>query len=115
MINAPILKIMWLYRNPFLVVTFFTFIAMAVAIFSLPQRVMIRSAIEIGSAVINEKQESFDLPEHVARGISTIYGPAALVAMAAKGASPLVLRELQNPSAENIGRSVTIVTVISPK
>jgi hypothetical protein len=105
---------MWLHRHLFIIVTCLTFLVLAIAVFLMPQRVAIRSAIEIGSAVINGKQESFELPEHVARGIATIYGPAALVAMAAKGASPLILRELQNPNAESIGRPVVMLTIINP-
>jgi hypothetical protein len=112
--NLPILQIVWLHRRPFLFVMCLTFLALAIVIFMLPNRATVRSSIEIGSALIGEKQEAFELPENVARRISSVYGPAALLAMAKKGTSPSILNVLQNPSIESIGRSVVMVSTIDP-
>jgi len=114
MMTAPILQIFWSHRVSFLVVMCLTFIALAVVIFTLPTRATVRSSIEIGSAAVGDKQEAFEPPENVARRIPSIFGPAALLAMASKGASPLILSALQNPSVESIGRSVVIVSTIDP-
>lgn len=91
-----------------------TFIALAFVIFTLPKRVTVRSSIEIGSAAVGDKQEAFELPENVARRIPSVYGPAALLAMANNGVSPLLLGALQDPSVESIGRSVVMVSTIDP-
>jgi hypothetical protein len=91
-----------------------TFIALALVIFTLPTRATVRSSIEIGSAAVGDKQEAFESPENVARRIASVYGPAALLAMANKGVSPSILGALQNPSVESIGRSVVIVSTIDP-
>jgi chorismate mutase len=91
-----------------------TFLALALVIFTLPERVTVRSSIEIGSALVGGKQDPFEPPEHVARRIPSVYGPAALQAMAGKGASRSVLTALQNPNVESIGRSVVMVSTIDP-
>jgi len=114
MMTAPILQIVWLHRRPFFFVMGLTFLALAVVIFMLPKRATVRSTIEIGSAVIGEKQEAFEPPENVARRILSVYGPAALFATAGKGTSPSILSALQNPSVESIGRTVVIVSTIDP-
>lgn len=112
--TAPILQIFWSHRVSFLVVMCLTFIALAFVIFTLPTRATVRSSIEIGSAAVGDKQEPFEPPENVARRISSIYGPATLLAMANKGVSPLILGALQNPNVESIGRSVVMVSTIDP-
>jgi hypothetical protein len=114
MMTAPILQIFWSHRVSFLIAMCLTFIALVFVIFTLPTRATVRSSIEIGSATVGDKQEAFESPENVARRISNIYAPAALLAMANKGVSPLILSGLQNPSVENIGRSVVIVSTIDP-
>jgi hypothetical protein len=114
MMIAPILQIFWSRRISFLLVMCLTFIALAFVIFTLPTQATVRSSIEIGSAAVGEKQEAFEPPEDVARRIPSVYGPAALLAMANKGVSPLILSALQNPSVESIGRSVVIVSTIDP-
>jgi hypothetical protein len=111
---APVLQILWSQRRLFLIVTSLTFVALAIVIFTLPTRATVRSAIEIGAAVVNDKPEPFESPEHVARRITTVNGPAALLAMAQKGISPLILNTLQNPSVESIGRSIVISSTIDP-
>jgi hypothetical protein len=63
---------------------------------------------------MGDKQEPFEPPEYVAKRIPSVYGPAALLAMANEGISPLILGALQNPSVESIGRSVVIASVINP-
>jgi hypothetical protein len=114
MMPAPIVQIVWSHRRPFLFVMCLTFLALAFFIFMLPKRATVRSSIEIGSAVIGDKQEPFEPPEYVAKRIPSVYGPAALLAMANKGISPLILSALQNPTVESIGRSLVIVSVIDP-
>jgi len=114
MMPAPILQIVWSHRRPFLFVMCLTLLALAIFIFMLPKRATVRSSIEIGSAVIGDKQEPFEPPEFVAKRIPSVYGPAALLAMANKGIAPLILGALQNPSVESIGRSVVVVSVVDP-
>src|SRR5260221_12196141 len=111
---APVLQILWSQRRLFLIVTSLTFVALAIVIFALPTRATVRSAIEIGSAVVNEKPEPFETPEYVARRVTTVYGPAVLMAMAQKGISPVILNALQNPNIESIGRSVVISSTVDP-
>jgi hypothetical protein len=111
---APVLQIVWSYRRLLVLVTCLTFVALAIVIFALPTRETVRSAIEIGSAVVSEKPEPFELPEQVARRITSVYGPAALLAMAQKGISPAILNALQNPNVESIGRSVVISSTVGP-
>src|ERR1700730_17884695 len=112
MMTASILQIFCSHRISFLVVMCLTFIALAFVIFTLPTRVTIRSSIELGSAAVGDKLEAVDLPENVARRIPSVYGPAALLAMANKGVSPVILGALQNVNVESIGRSVVIVNII---
>jgi hypothetical protein len=112
--TASIVQIVWLHRRLFIFVMGLTFLALAIATFTIPERATIRSSIEIGSAIIGDKPEPFEPPEQVAKRIPSVYGPAALLAMAKKGTSPLILRELQNPNVESIGRSVVVVSTIAP-
>jgi len=112
--TAPILQIFWSHRVSFLVVMCLTFIALALVIFTLPTRATVRSSIEIGSVAVGDKLEAIEPPENVARRISSVYGPAALLAMANEGVSPVILGALQNPSVESIGRSVVMVSTIGP-
>jgi|SRR5665213_1380508 len=112
--TAPILQIFWSHRVSFLIVMCLTFIVLAFVILTLPTRATIRSSIEIGSAVIGEKQEAFEPPENIARRVPSVYGPSALATMAEKGVSALVLGALQNPTVESIGRSVVMVSTIDP-
>lgn len=111
--TAPVLPIVWSYRRSFLFVTCLTFAVLAAAIFALPKpRVAVRSAIEIG--VINKRMEPLDSPADVAKRISGVYGPAALLAMAAKGVPPAILGSLQNPGVDAIGRTVVVVSNVDP-
>jgi len=112
--TALIMQIIWLRRRLFLLVMCLTFLALAIGIFAIPQRVTVRSSIEIGSTTTYEKQEPFEPPEQVARRIPSVYGPAALLAMAGKGTSPSILSALQNPNVESIGRSVVVVSTVEP-
>ena len=112
--TAPILQIFWSHRISFLVVMCLTFIVLALVVFTLPTRATVRSSIEIGSAAVGDKHEAFEPPENIAKRIPSVYGPAALLAMANKGVSPLILGALQNPSVESIGRSVVMVSTIDP-
>jgi hypothetical protein len=92
-----------------------TFLALAIVIFTLPnQRVAVRSSIEIGFTIINEKQEPLVPIEQVARRIPSVYAPAVLVAMEKNGTAPSILSSLQNPSVENIGGSVVVVSNVDP-
>lgn len=112
--TAPSVQIVWLHKRLFLFVMCLTFVALAILIFMLTNRTTVRSSIEIGSAVIRENPEPFEPPEHVARRILSVYGPATLLAMAKKGTSPSILSALQNPNVENIGRSVVMVSTVDP-
>lgn len=114
--TTPVLQIVWLHRRAFLAVMCLAFLVLALAIFivPLPKRVTVRSSIEIGSTVINEKQEPFEPAEHIARRIYNVYGPAALLAMASRGISPSSLSALQDPSVDSIGRTVVMISTIDP-
>jgi hypothetical protein len=106
------LQIVWLYRRTFVSVMAITFVALAIVIFSQPKLATIRSFVEIGSAVINEKQEPIEPPELVAKLIPSLYAPAALLELASKGTSSLTA--LQSPSVENIGRFIVMTSTVEP-
>jgi hypothetical protein len=112
--TPPILQIFWSNRFLFLFVMCLTFFVLAIGIFMLPARATVRSSIEIGSTAVYERQEPFDDPEVVAKRIPSVYGPAALLAMATKGISPRILGALEDLRAENIGHSVVMVSTIDP-
>lgn len=114
MMTAPVLGIFWSHRFLFLFVAFVMFAALAAVIFMLPApaRTTIRLAIEIGSVAVGDKPEPFESPESIARQISNVHGPAALLALAKTGTMPSILRVLQSPSVESIGRSVVMVSTI---
>ena len=113
--TAPVFQIFWTHRLSFLIAMCLTFVVLALVIFTLPTRAAaVRSSIEIGYTVFGDKQETFEPPENIARRIPSIYGPAALLAMANKGVSPVILSALQSPSVESIGRSVVMVNSIDP-
>jgi|GEM_PF-2886819 len=116
MMTAPILQIVWLHRRPFFFVMGLTFFVLAIVSFIIPKQkpVIVRSSIEIGSVAISQKQEPFESPEHVAMRVPSVYGPAALLAMAKKGTSPWILSALQNSIVESIGRSVVVVNTVDP-
>jgi hypothetical protein len=112
--TAPIVQIVWLHQRLFFFVVCLTFLALGIVAVMLPKRATVRSAIEIGSAIINDRPDPFEPPEQVARQIPAIYGDTALLAMAKKGISPSILSALKNLSVESIGRSVVMVNTIDP-
>src|SRR2546426_3175764 len=112
--TSTMLQIVWLYRRTFVSVMAITFVALAIVIFSQPKLATIRSSVEIGSAVINEKQEPIEPPELVAKLIPSLYAPAALLELASKGTSSLTLSALQSPSVENIGRFIVMTSTVEP-
>jgi hypothetical protein len=112
--TSPIYQILRSHLSLFLLVTCLTFLVLAIVIFMLPAQTTIRSSIEIGSTSILDSQFSLATPENMARGIPSIFVPAALSAMAGKGVSPLVLDALRHPSVESIGDSVVIASTVSP-
>ncbi len=114
MITTPILQILWSHRRSFVVVMCLTFITLAFLIFMRPNGVTVRTSIDIGSAIVGGKQETFDITEGVARRISVIYGPVALLNMANKGTSKVILTALERPVLESIGRFVVIGSPIDP-
>jgi hypothetical protein len=73
----------------------------------------VKSSIEIGSAIVGDKQEPFELPEYVAKRISNVLGPAALQSMAKDGTAPSVLNALLNTRVESIGRSIVVTNVVA--
>jgi hypothetical protein len=108
-------QVVWSYRRTFLLVTCFTFAVLSVGILTLLKRTStVRSSIEIGSAVVGDKQEAFESPEYIAKRISSVLGPAALLIMAKEGTSPSILSALQNPRVESIGRSVVVTNTVDP-
>jgi tetrahydromethanopterin S-methyltransferase subunit B len=91
------------------------FIALAAVIFMLPtqQLVTVRSSFDIG--VVNEKQDPIEAPDQVAKRITGVYASAALQAMEKKGTPLSVLSALQGSSAEDIGRTVIMISTIDAR
>jgi hypothetical protein len=95
----------------FLFVLLGTFFILSIVVFFIAKDFAVKSSIEVGSALINERLEPLEPPELVARQISGIYLSAALLALAQKGASVSELNALQTLKAESIGRSVILSNV----
>ncbi len=111
--NAPVLQIVWSHRRLFLGVMGATFLALAIGVFILVKpHATVRSAIEIGSVIVNGKQEPFEPAEQVARRITGVYAPAVLLAMARKGTSPSILSALQDSSVDNIGSTLVVISSV---
>jgi hypothetical protein len=111
--NAPTLQVLWLHRRLFLGVMCLAFLALAIGVAMLPEpRAIVRSSIELGSAVVNGRQEPIQQPEEVAKRITEIYAPAVVLEMAKKGTSQSVLSAVQNSTAQSFGRNLVVISVI---
>jgi hypothetical protein len=102
----------WTLRNPvraFLSVAVGTFVVLSLIIFLMPRYYVVQSSIEIGSLVVNGKQDPIDSPEQIARQIAGPYLSSAKLAMAGDDVSNSVLR------ADAIGRSIVIQTRVPAK
>lgn len=92
-----------------------TFLLLATAIFLLVGPLTtIRSAIDIGSFTVNGKDELLDVPDLVAKRIPVVYVPLALLELGKKGVPAPTLSALRNSTAESIGRTVALQSVIDP-
>jgi hypothetical protein len=110
------LQILWSLRRLFLWVTCLTFVILAAITFTLAnQLATVRSSIEVGSSVVNQKQEPFDPPDQVARQVSSVYVPTALSELEKKGASPSVLHSLRTTTVETVSRSLVLVSSIDAR
>ena len=106
------LQIIKFHRRLLLLVLLGTFLVLAIAIFLMPKGYVVRSSIEVGSALMGNKQESFEPPDQLAKQITSTYSSAAVLAMAQNGASPGTLVALANLKAQAIGRSVVMLSTI---
>src|SRR4051794_11696505 len=110
-LTESVLESLWLYRRTFFAVALGIFAVLIVFIFLIPKNFAIRSSIEIGATLLNDKLEPLESPEQVARQINTSYLTAALLAAAQKGATPQALQTLQNTKAEAVGRAILLQAV----
>jgi hypothetical protein len=95
----------------FLFVSLGTLLVLSIVVFFIAKDFAVKSSIEIGSALVNDRLEPLEPPELVARQISLIYLPAALLALAQKGVSVSELDAIQNLKAEPVGRSVILYNI----
>lgn len=103
------------FRMAFLSVAGITFVLLAAAIFVFVQpRSLVRSAIEIGTFSLNNKEESIEPPDLLAKRIQAVYVPAALTTLANRGLPQSTLGALQNSSADSIGQTVSLQSTIDP-
>ncbi len=113
--SAAVLQIIWLNRRLFVGVMCLTLLALTVGVLMLPKpRIMVRSSIEIGSAITSEKPEPLELADHVVKQISSVYAPAALLSKAKDGTSPSVLSALKDLNVESAGPSVVLNSIVDP-
>jgi hypothetical protein len=110
-LTESVLESLWLYRRTFFAVALGIFATLTVLIFLIPKNFAIRSSIEVGATLINDKLEPLESPEQVARQINSSYVTAALLAAAEKGATPQALVTLQNTKAEAVGRAILLQAV----
>lgn len=103
------------YRWTLLAIGGLTFLLLAAATFVLVKPLAtIRSAIDIGSVSVNGKDELMETPDLVAKRIPAVYAPLALSEMRKNGVPATTLSALQNSTAESIGRTVTIQSIVDP-
>jgi hypothetical protein len=113
--TVAILGTLQSFRVTFLTVAGVTFVVLAAAIFIFVQpRSLVRSAIEVGTFAINGREEPLESPELLARRIPAVYVPAAITALAKSGVQASTLGALQNSSAESIGQTVSIQSIVNP-
>ena len=94
--TESMLKSLWSYRRTFFATALGIFAILTVLIFLIAKDFAIRSSIEIGATLINDKLESLEPPEQVAKQINSSYVIAALLAAAQRGAR-LTCRRRQEP------------------
>lgn len=107
-LTESVLESLWLYRRIFFAVALGIFAILTLIIFLIPKDFTIRSSIEIGATLLNDKLEPLENPEQLARQISASYLTGALLAAAQKGATPQTLITLQNTKAEAVGRAILL-------
>lgn len=103
------------FRMAFLSVAGITFVLLAAAIFIFVQpRSLVRTAIEIGTFSSNNREESIEPPDLLAKRIQAVYAPAALTTLVKSGLPQSTLGALQNSSADSIGQTVSLQSTIDP-
>jgi hypothetical protein len=110
-LTESVLESLWLYRRIFFAVALGIFAILTVLIFLIPKNFAIRSSLEVGATLINDKLEPLESPEQIAKQINTSYVTAALLAAAQKGATAQALLALQNTRAEAVGRAILLQAV----
>ncbi|MDE5444678.1 hypothetical protein GWG65_25150 [Bradyrhizobium sp. CSA207] len=102
-------------RLTFLYVAGTTFVLLAAATFIFVNpRSLVRSAIEVGTFSFDGKEEPIESPEMLAKRIPAVYVPAALAIAEKNGAQRSTQDAFQNSSADSIGQTVSIQTVVDP-
>ncbi|WGR92914.1 hypothetical protein MTX20_34535 [Bradyrhizobium sp. ISRA435] len=113
--TAAILETLHSFRVTFLSVVGITFAPLAAAIFIFVQpHSLVRSAVEIGTFSFNGREEPIESPELLAKRIPAVYVPAALAALAKNGVRQSTLGTLQSSSADSIGQTVSIQSIVDP-
>jgi hypothetical protein len=106
------LQIIKFHRRLLISILLGTFFVLAIIIFLTPKAYVVRSSIEVGSAVIGNKQDWFEPPDQLAKQIASTYSSTALLAMAQNGLSPGTLVALANLKTQPIGRSVVMLSTV---
>ncbi|MCG2671587.1 hypothetical protein ACFPFP_32120 [Bradyrhizobium sp. GCM10023182] len=103
------------FRVTFLSVAGATFVVLAAAIIiSVQPSSLVRSAIEVGTFATNDGEVPLEPPELLAKRIPAVYLPAAITALAKSGVQASTLGALQNSSAESIGQTVSMRSIVNP-
>jgi hypothetical protein len=106
-------RLLWSYKRPFLLVMTSVFLLLAVIIFLIPQRLAIRSSIEIGSELSGDREEFFEPSDVLAKRVTGVYAPETLRAMLDAGTPEASLGQIDNPLVESIGSSIVIANFVS--
>ncbi len=106
------LEIVKFHRRLLLSILLGTFLVLAIIIFLTPKAYVVRSSIEVGSAVIGNKQDWLEPPDQLAKQIASTYSSTALLTMAQSGVSPGTLVALANLKAQPTGRSVVMLSTV---
>jgi hypothetical protein len=76
--------------------------------YSLPTQYVVRSALEVGSALVGDKLEALETSDQIARQITGLFLPDTLAKLANTGMPVNILRQLENLKVEAVGRYVTL-------
>lgn len=95
----------------FLFVLLGTLFVLSLGVLLLAKDFVVKSSIEVGSALVNDRMEALEPPDQVARQITGVYLSAALLTLFQKGVPIPDLVVIQNLKADPVGRSIIITSV----